>query len=484
MQLRQHIDTTPLCVELDGTVLRTTVLLEGVLALLRENPLILFLLPVWLWRGQAYFKDEVARRAQVDPAGLPYNSELLTRLREERAAGRPVELVTSANHRAANAISDHLGIFDRVTASTADRCLDGKARRDFLIARYGEGGFDYAGDAHDDLPVWRAARHAILVSPAPGVARRAPKVANVREVVGAPAFPMAEFFRALRPHQWTKNLLVFVPMILAHRFDEALAWILTALAFLAFSLCASAIYLLNDLLDAPADSRHPTKRFRPIAAGKVDRRLALAAVPALLVAGISLAALVSWQLAGILVAYLAATVLYSLILKRKMLWDVFTLAALYTLRIIAGAVAIDKDLSFWLLAFSVFVFLSLALVKRFVELSAFSNKAAMSEAAPSGRGYRLCDIETLHQVGIASCFSAVLVFALYINSEQVKRLYATSEILWLICPALLYLQLRVWLLARRDEMHEDPVVFALRDLRSQLVLLAIGLAMLGAKLWA
>lgn len=454
MQLKHISPATVLSVDLEGALLRTDLTLELFLDALRTKPLALLgasfrffhgrFFQGRFFQGKSQIRAELSKIASLDPAALAYAPDLMDHIREQHAEGRAIELVSTLEPRHAQAIADHLDLFDTVTtfASEAEKA-------DYLAARQAQDGYA-----------------APSMSP--------------EQIVSSRPLPSA-YIEALRPHQWTKNLLIFVPMALAHRFDEPLAWLMSFAAFAAFCMAASAIYLINDLLDAPADIKHASKRHRPIASGRVDRRIAAMAVAPLLGGAMAAAAAVSSQLLVVILIYIAVTTAYSLVLKRKMLWDVFTLAALYTMRIIAGAVAIDKSLSFWLLAFSVFTFLSLALVKRFVELSSLAENSLGQSGSVSGRGYRLCDIETLHQVGIASCFSGVLVFALYINSRVVEDMYRTPQALWLICPALLYLLLRFWMLARRNEMHDDPVVFALRDTRSQLVLLGIAVAAIGAK---
>ena len=272
--------------------------------------------------------------------------------------------------------------------------------------------------------------------------------------------------RAMRPHHWLKNGLVFVPILLNHNVFDPYALFYGAVAFFAFSFLASSIYLLNDILDVEADRRHPTKCKRPLAAGEITERQAYSAVPVLLVASFSLSWLLPEPKSFLLAlgAYLALALAYLFVLKRKLLVDVLGLAALHTLRILAGNAAADIPLSSWLLAFSMFLFLSLALVKRYAELRITQDQSGLKKA---GRGYHAEDIEALSQLGMASGCTCALIMALYVDSAAVKQLYSRPELIWLLCPIILYQMARIWFLARRGEMPDDPLVFMIRDWRSQ-----------------
>lgn len=282
------------------------------------------------------------------------------------------------------------------------------------------------------------------------------------------------YLHAVRWHQWLKNLLVFVPPIMAHRMADWSAMGSAVLAFISFSLCASSGYLVNDLLDLKADREHPTKRHRPLAAGQISETTAYRLLAGLFFGSVLVALLLPSLFLGILILYFWFTTAYSWRLKQAAIVDVLVLAGLYTLRIIGGGAASSTPVSFWLLAFSMFLFLSLALVKRYAELTGLADRGGEWLA---GRGYGAGDLETLAQFGSTSAFMAVLVLALYINSDAVRDLYGRPEVIWLLCPLVLYLLTRVWLLARRGELEEDPLVFLLRDRRSQ------GLILLGAALF-
>lgn len=465
----------PLVVDLDGTLIRTDLLVEGALALVRRRPLAIFAMAGWLLRGgKARLKAEVAARATVDPTTLPYQAGLLADLRARRDAGQRLVLATAADRAAAEPVARHLGLFDEILASDGATNLDGEAKRRRLVERFGEKGFDYAGNDGVDLAVWRSARAAVLVNPTPAAAGAGRIVEVAARFEDRPDGPSGHL-RALRPQQWLKNLLVFVPLVISHSFADPGDVLAATLAFVAFCLAASAVYVLNDLLDLPDDRRHPRKRLRAFASGEVPALHGILMVPALLAAAVALALAVSPAFLAALALYLAATTLYSFALKRIVLVDVFTLAGLYTLRVIAGSAAIGLWPTFWILAFSMFIFLSLALLKRYTELLGVRELGAM--AAP-GRGYVTGDLGLLSALGAAAGFLAVLVLALYINSPAVLPLYARPEVLWLLCPLLLYWVSRAWLVAHRGDMHDDPVVFAVRDRVSRAVAAAMALVIL------
>jgi len=448
------------------------------LMFVRDQPLRLFAPLGWLLRGKATLKQELASATDVDVAVLPYDRAVIEFIEAERGRGRRVVLATASHRRLAERVAAHLLLFDEVIATDAERNLSAGTKRDVLVETFGEGGFDYAGNSHDDLPVWRAARHAYVVNPMPVVEQRARKLGNVVAVLRSDRATLGDWARALRVHQWLKNLLLFVPLFAAHRYTELPLVLDALLAFLCFCLCSSSVYILNDLLDLGDDRRHPSKRSRPFASGRLSIQSGLAVLPLLLVGAFALAL---WQLplafAGVLAAYYVLTLAYSLSLKQHMVIDVITLAALYTLRVVAGTVALALSLSFWLLAFSMFIFLSLALVKRYAEL--FDARAEGRLDKVRGRGYFHDDMEMVAALGAAAGYMAVMVLALYINDENTTRLYRHPEIIWLACPLLLAWVSRVWMLAHRGRMHEDPVIFAVQDRMS----LAIG-ALVAVVFWA
>lgn len=468
----------PLCVDLDGTLIRTDLLMECLLGLLKRKPWLVFLVPVWLSQGKGTLKQELANRVDLNVQTLPYQQELLNFLREEYARGRPLMLATASHRKLAERVASHLGIFSKVYATENGINLTGREKRDILVKNYGVKGFDYAGNAKADLPVWAMARQAFVVNPNPNagvLADVTPQCPVSRTFLDPPA-GLKPYAKALRVHQWLKNLLVFVPMVLAHQIGEARAWINAAWAFLSFSLCASSVYLLNDLLDLADDRLHPRKRLRPLASGQISIVHGLVLIPLLLLGAFIIAyEWLSPLFLVILAIYYLLTLSYSLLFKAVVLLDTLVLAGLYTLRIIGGTVATHVGASFWLLSFSIFLFFSLALVKRYSELLALRQRGQLTA---HGRGYHVEDLTMLLAFGIASGFMAVLVSALYINSEQVKLLYRHPSFLWLVSPILLYWISRIWLITHRGGMHDDPVVFTVKDKGSWAVAVAIGTLLL------
>ena len=467
MDARTDIRTVPLCIDLDGTLIATDSLWEALTLLLLRRPWLIFPAIAWLLRGKHVLKREVAARSERQPADWPYRDAVLVLIRNARAEGRPVWLVTGAAEKTAKAIAGHLGLFDRVLHSCDSENLTSVRKRNRLVAECGEGGFDYVGNSRDDLVVFDAARQALIVQP--DRAARSWGNANGGQFVDTGKVSPLAALKAIRVHQWLKNILIGVPLILNHEWASVAGVIAVGIAFFSFSFFASAVYVLNDIVDLGNDRRHARKRFRPIAAGSISIPVALLMAGALLVASIGLATLLPPLYWLVLTLYGVTTTTYTFLLKRKLLVDVFTLAGLYTVRIIAGSAAMDVELSFWLLAFSIFFFLSLALVKRYVELD--ETEIELGEKL-SGRSYIGSDKAMVAQGGISSAFASALVLALYINSEQVLAMYDQPWILWPLCPLILYMLLRIWILASRSQMHDDPVVFIMRDWRSQLTMAA------------
>lgn len=461
-----------LVVDLDGTLIATDLLWESTFQLLKQNMLYLFLLPIWALTGKGNLKHQISLRVAIDPTVLPYRGDFIAYLREEHRKGRRLVLATGAARRFAESIAAHLGFFDAVYATDGTRNLTSAHKTKFLLETFGNVKFAYAGNSKADVPVFNAASEAVVVAPDRAAAKW--QRAHSARLFEAPKTNWKTFFKMLRAHQWMKNTLIFVPVILDH---EIMNWSIlrdAVVAFLAFSAAASAIYIVNDLFDLPLDRQHARKRNRAFASGAFSIAFGLKVSVGLLILAGLLAAQLHWIFAAVLGAYLITTTAYSLSLKRMLLIDVLTLAGLYTLRILAGAAATQIEGSFWLLAFSSFFFLSLALVKRYVELQ---NTALVEKSRIAGRGYRQADREVVAQCGVASAFAAATVLALYVNSDAVVSLYSYPWMIWPLCPIVLYLNIRIWILAHRNEMHDDPVVFIISDWRSQMVI-AIGAALL------
>lgn len=456
---------------------------ESALRVTRDRPFDLPRFPVWLAQGKAVLKRRLASRTTFDAALLPYNETLLAWLKEQRGAGRRLVLCTASDRSIADAVAAHLGVFDDVLASDGATNLAGHRKADALAARYGEQGFDYAGNSGADLKVWRRARKAIVVNGARGLAGKAGALCGVEREFPAPPGGIKAWPRVLRVHQWMKNLLLFMPLLAAHEVGNIHGWLTLALAFVSFSLCASVVYIANDLLDLESDRAHPRKRLRPFAAGAVPAWQGVLAAPLLLAAGLALGAVVGAGFLSWLLCYFVLTCAYSWGLKRVILLDCVTLAMLYTLRITAGAAALAMPLSFWLLGFSMFLFLSLAFVKRYAELQL---QAVSGTQKVHGRGYYTSDEQLVQTLGVCAGYAAAVVLALYLNSDNVLMLYLWPEVMWGAVPVLLFWVSWIWMQAHRGQMHDDPLVFAVQDHASQLAGLAFGaLLVLGTvgRLW-
>jgi 4-hydroxybenzoate polyprenyltransferase/phosphoserine phosphatase len=455
----------PLVVDLDGTLIRTDMLHESVLKILRDNPLYVLFMPYWLSQGKAVLKRKISNLTDFDPSLLPYNQELLNWLKQQRIQGRKLILCTATDHAIAQIIADYLGIFDETMASDGTINLAGKHKAEALEQQFGHAGFDYAGNSRADLAVWQCARQAIVVNASSKVTQRASDICEVEQIFPTPSGSLSTWRRVLRVHQWMKNGLLFVPLLAAHQITNTEAWLALTLAFLSFSLCASSVYIVNDLLDLESDRQHPRKRNRPFASGLVPAYIGVALAPLLLLGSLALAQYVGGHFIPWLLFYFVLTCAYSWRLKSLMLLDCLTLAMLYTLRIVAGAAAMNLGLSFWLLAFSVFLFLSLAFVKRYAELEV---QILQGKQKAHGRGYYTSDASLLQTMGITSGYAAVLVLAFYLNSEAVISLYKSPEIIWGTVPVMLFWISWMWMKAHRGEMHDDPLVFAVKDKASLL----------------
>lgn len=469
----------PLCVDLDGTLIKTDLLWESLLVLLKQNPLLALLLPWWLFKGKAHLKHEIARRVTLDVSTLPYDQELVEFLSNERRAGRELMLATASHTSYAQAVATHLGLFDeRVFGSDRSVNLKGARKVALLVERYGARRFAYAGNSTADFPVWAEASEAIVVNASAAVVSRARTLTTVSRVFSTPVTWVKQVAKALRVHQWAKNVLVFVPVLASHQLTNGRLLLQAGLAFFSFSLCASSVYIVNDCLDLESDRRHPRKRYRPFASGSLSIPFGLVLAASCLVGGVLLAFALPRLFWLVLAGYLVLTTAYSLYLKQFVLLDVIILAQLYTVRVYGGGAATGVPPSHWLLTFSLFLFLSLALVKRFTELRLMSQ--AEGEGLP-GRGYWVTDVEHVSSIGTASGLLAVLVLALYISSKEVLLLYTHADVLWLVCPVMLYWISRVWMLAYRNRMDDDPVVFAVKDPKSYAMAAVIAAILFFAK---
>jgi 4-hydroxybenzoate polyprenyltransferase len=465
----------PLCVDLDGTLIKSDSLFDAFCELVRKNPLVVWRVPLWLMAGRARLKIEIARRAPLDAARLPYNLPLLRYLQAQRREGRLLYLATGADAGLAERVAAHLGIFQGVLGTEGKINLTKTRKLVRLKERFGE--FDYVGNSHADVAVLAGAREALVANPTLGLRL----ALRTRHIPVARTFldrrPTARtLVKAIRLHQWTKNVLLFAPLLLSHKLSGRSVAAAIA-AFFCFCFMASANYLVNDMLDVENDRRHRSKRLRPFAAGDLSVSGGIALSLALFLASAALLPELPRAFALWLGLYIVATLSYSLYLKRVAVVDVLLLSGLYTLRLLAGGAATGTEISQWLAGFSSFLFLSLAMVKRFSEIENLREKGA---AATEGRGYLAADLEQIRSFGTASAYAAVVVFMLYIARPDVTELYRHATRLWLIVPLLIYWLNRVWLLASRGELDDDPVVFAMRDGMS----LAVGAAVAGVALLA
>jgi 4-hydroxybenzoate polyprenyltransferase len=454
----------PLVVDLDGTLIRSDLLIESMLLLAKQKPLRLLASIFWLSRGRACFKHRLAQEAEPDITTLPYDETLIAYLRSEKEKGRKIILATGADRDLAGKVADHLGLFDRILASNGVINLSGAVKRDRLVHEYQLQGFDYMGDGRRDGVVREAAR--VAVSPADGETIR--QANGSAQTTNHPQGHHASL-RALRPQQWLKNLLVFVPLILAHRLEDFDLLLRAVVAFAAFILCASGGYLFNDLLDLPGDRHHPQKKFRPLAAGELQPMHALVLMLALPAVGAALALfLLPGRFFIALMAYYVTTVTYSLRLKDIVVLDVWILAGLYTLRALAGALAIRLSLSAWILAFFIFLFFSLALVKRYAELMTMN---VVDGPGAHARAYLFEDRELLGGLGVASGIAAVLTLGIHIASRNAGADWL--QFAWADCALLLYAVAYLWLMAHRGRIVDDPLAFALNDRTSRILIVLL-----------
>lgn len=466
----------PLVVDLDGTLTPTDTLAEATVRLLKQKPWLLLHVLAWLVLGRAQFKERVAEHYRLSADAIPWREDFLRWLRAEREAGRTLILATAAHRSIAHAVAEHLGLFSSVLATDAGHNLKGANKLAAIRAQVGER-FSYAGDSRADLSVWRGAETAVLVGASAQLARQAAGVTRVEAQFDNPGVGLRTWARALRVHQWIKNLLIFVPLFTAFAFLDLSASCRTLVAFLAFSLAASATYVFNDLWDLDSDRAHPRKRERPFASGAIAISKGIAVAGVLLVLAFGLAITLSPAMALVLLAYVVLTTFYSLVLKHYVIIDVLMLALLYTVRVMAGSVATGIVVSSWLLAFSVFTFFGLALIKRCAELVSMGRSG---KSGAKGRDYQVGDLVVLWPLGVAASLCAVVVFGLYIGSAEAESQYRNTAPLWLAGVGLLYWVARLWVKTARGEMHDDPIVFAIRDFGSRVTIaLMLVLVVLG-----
>lgn len=466
----------PLVVDVDGTLIKTDLLFESALQFVAHRPTEAWKLPAWTLAGRSELKALLADRVTLDMATIPLRDEVVAVIRDAQRRSVPVYLASASDHRYVQALAVRLGGVEGVFASRPGDNLAGTRKAERLVREFGAGGYDYIGDRPVDFPVWESAGGVLAVAHNTGFERRVTGSFPAAQIVARPRPSPRSYVKAMRPHQWAKNVLVFLPMLAGHHFTPA-SIAAGILAFMCFSLAASSAYIVNDLLDLPADREHARKRGRPFAAGAVPIQHGILLASALLALAIGGALAISGEFLAVLALYVVATLTYSFLLKRKPIVDVITLGGLYTIRVLGGVVAVHAKQSPWLLMFCLFLFLSLALVKRCSELVANQGRGKLDI---SGRGYRVGDLGMLSALGAAAGYGAVLVVTLYLASPDIAKLYTYPTRMWLICPLLLYWISRVLLISHRGEMHDDPVVFAISDRISWiiglLVVIIVGLS--------
>ncbi len=462
----------PLYVDLDGSLIYSDLLLESFLLLVKKNFLYIFATPFWLLSGRANLKHQIAMRVDLQTDVLPYNNNFVTYLEREKASGRQLTLISASNQKLVSQVAEHVALFDNAIGSSDKLNLKGKEKLNQIEKFSNPDGFVYAGDSESDLPIWAAAKEALLINCTESLRIKLSTCNAEITSIGRKSNWLEHFVRAIRPHQWLKNLLVFLPLILSHQLNESSLFLQSVLAFISFSLCASSVYLLNDLLDLNNDRRHPSKHKRPFAAGNLSLVAGFLGSPLMLFLALLIALSLPERFMATLLLYWFITTAYSLYLKRLIVIDVFILASLYSLRIVAGSTAIAVTTTFWLLAFSILLFISLAIVKRVTELK---NLKTSGQQNIAGRGYTMSHHDLLSVLGVGSGIAAVLVFTFYINSPTTQLLYSTPTVLYLICPLLFYILGRVWVLAKRGVLHEDPIIFAITDLQTQISVAVSGL---------
>jgi 4-hydroxybenzoate polyprenyltransferase/phosphoserine phosphatase len=467
----------PLVVDLDGTLTATDTLIESLIQVLKKNPISIFPMLFWLTRGRAAFKTWVASHARINAALLPYHAPLVVYLEAEKARGRTIVLATAAHVSIAEQVYAHFPFFDSFISSSGNHNLKGTNKLAAIQQQVGTQ-FVYAGDSSADLPIWKEAAGAVVVGASRTVTASARKLTVIEMEFPKQRASGKVWLKALRVHQWLKNVLLFVPLATTFSFLSLGNFLPVIAAFIAFSLAASATYIVNDLWDLETDRQHPRKKMRPFASAQIPVIHGLAAAAFLLTAAILLASNISTAFVLFLFLYIVVTSTYSFVLKSYTLLDVMVLSLLYTLRILAGAAALEVPTSQWLLAFSMFVFLSLALVKRCSELIGMRADQRTSSA---GRDYHVEDLTVLWPMGVATTACSIVVFGLFIHSPETQARYMTPSILWATAFLLCYWLFRLWIKTARGEMHDDPVVYALIDRGSRLTVAAIGASMLLAR---
>lgn len=464
-----------LYVDLDGTLCRSDTLFEASLQLLLHSPAKLLGLILALLKSRAQLKRFVSANVELSPKSLPFHEDFLAYLRRERAMGTRLVLATAADEKIAKSVSDHIGLFDSYISSDGQVNLKGSAKLERIKEDTPE--FHYAGNAPVDLAIWNDAKGAVVVGPE-SLKEKAARLTNVDQWFPPEKTRLQVTLKALRVHQWAKNLLVFLPLLLSHSLNLK-SYLLAFLGWLIFSLVASSVYLVNDLVDLKSDRGHPTKKKRPLAYGSMPLHHGVAWAGICFAAGLVFAFFLGHEALIAIGVYFIVTTIYSFKLKKIALVDTLTLAGLFTWRIISGGLITSTELSFWLMVFSVFFFLSLAFAKRAAELNTMKQ---IGRKKAAGRGYVVDDSFVISQLGISCGIASVVIFGLYLNSVATNELYSSPEYLILACGFILFWISRIWLLTTRGEMNEDPVAFAVKDKASYIIAVGVFISVVLATL--
>jgi len=449
----------PLIVDLDGTLIKSDILFDSFVVLIK-NPILIFKAIFYLLKGKSYLKDFLSQRYDINPKLLPYNEKVVDFLRTE-SSERSIILCSASHSRYTSIIADHFGFFHSHYGTTPDFNLSGKNKAKFLVDMFGAKKFEYIGNSFTDLPIWEQADKAYVVT---GSKRLVSKVKLINDnflVLKTAKTPIKSFFKMIRVHQWLKNVLIFIPLFTSIIDPSFSAFILTLIGFFSFSFCASSVYILNDILDINNDRTHPRKKFRSLASGDISTPAGFLCSCFLLITSLSLGLFfLNSQFLLVLSLYFIITLFYTYSFKSIILLDCFTLALLYVVRIVSGVEILNLDLTYWLLLFSFFLFLSLSFLKRYSELKVIES---LGEKNISGRAYILSDIDFIEIVGLCSGFLAILLFSLYINTSKALGIYGDPVYLLPCVLILSFWLLWVWFNGNRGMMHDDPVIFAVKD---------------------
>jgi 4-hydroxybenzoate polyprenyltransferase len=459
-------DRLPLCVDLEGTLVRTNCVTEALVCLARNDVFAFLTCWIWLFKGPSFFRSRLFEVAGLNPASLPVNDALVEQLKELKNSGKPIYLVSRLPLSFTTQVAAHVGIFTDAIGPTEEADLTTRNKGTRLLNLFGKDNFEYAGNGYDDLPAWNHSQKAFVVSSNKRLIRQV-EAMKPCQVIATPPRTAKHYRKAFRIHQWTKNLLVFIPLFVSHNFLDWQLYQNALIAIVSFCLVSSSVYMINDLLDLESDRAHPENKKRPFASGVLPLAFGLAVAPCLLATGLTIGSVVSDQYLAVLAGYFVLTLAYSLRLKQIVLIDTLTLAALYSIRILAGAQATNIPLSDWLIIFSCSVFFSLALLKRCSEITLLRSH---EKAENSRRGYKFADYDQIVSFGTTSGYLSVLVLALYIHNQQASATYQRPQLLWAFCPLLLFWISRMWLQAHRGLMHSDPLVFAFKDRASYVII--------------